>query len=59
MMNWPFVASVRACATMGSAASASETSNTVPNTLFMATKAAAMPLAVWRNRRRSMPSLVP
>ena len=59
MMNWSLSALARSCAMAGVAASALLTSKTAPKVSFMATKAAAMPAAVWKNWRRSRPCFLP
>ena len=50
-------ARARAAARSGSATSADSTTKCGPNTSFMATKAAAIPAAVFRNLRRGNPCL--
>ena len=59
MMNWSRSASARSCAMAGVDASAREASKTAPKVSFMATKAAAMPAAVWKNSRRERPCFPP
>ena len=55
MMNWSASPFARSFASSGVAASALLTPNSGPYTSFMATNAAAMPAALWKNLRRLMP----